>query len=83
MQRHFLVGTLSLLYDITGSTCVFFRVNIHVRPTKTGSKHFTDWAMALIVDKDNKAILAQAEGNTNYPLVKKPKYGKKAKPCGA
>ncbi len=56
------------------------RVSIHERPPEADGTRFGDWEMDLIVDKYGNAILTLVERSTNYLLMEKLKYGKKAKP---
>lgn len=64
----------------TKATNIKNRVSIHERPAEADGKRFGDWEMDLIVDKDNNAILTLVERSTNFLLMEKLKYGKKAKP---
>ena len=64
----------------TKATNIRNRVSIHKRPAEAEGKRFGDWEMDLIVDKDNHAILTMIERSTNFLLMSKLKYGKKAMP---
>ena len=64
----------------TKATNIRNRVSIHERPAEADGKRFGDWEMDLIVDKDNHAILTMIERSTNFLLMSKLKYGKKAMP---
>ena len=64
----------------TKATNIKNRVSIHERPAEADGKRFGDWEMDLIVDKDSNAILTLVERSTNFLLMEKLKYGKKAKP---
>ena len=64
----------------TKATNIRNRVSIHKRPAEADGKRFGDWEMDLIVDKDNHAILTMIEKSTNFLLMSKLKYGKKAMP---
>ena len=64
----------------TRATNIRNRVSIHERPAQADGKRFGDWEMDLIVDKDSNAILTLMERSTNFLLMEKLKYGKKAKP---
>jgi len=54
------------------------RVNIHERPKEADGSRFGDWEMGFIVDKDSNAILTMVERSTNFLIMGKLKYGKKA-----
>ena len=64
----------------TKATNIRNRVSIHQRPAEADGKRFGDWEMDLIVDKNNHAILTMIERSTNFLLMSKLKYGKKAMP---
>ena len=64
----------------TKASNIRHRVSIHERPAEADGKRFGDWEMDLIVDKDNHAILTMIERSTNFLLMSKLKYGKKAMP---
>lgn len=64
----------------TKATNIKNRVSIHERPAEADGKRFGDWEMDLIVDKDSNDILTLVERSTNFLLMEKLKYGKKAKP---
>ena len=64
----------------TKATNIRNRVSIQKRPAEAEGKRFGDWEMDLIVDKDNHAILTMIERSTNFLLMSKLKYGKKAMP---
>ena len=64
----------------TKATNIRNRVSIHERPAEADGKRFGNWEMDLIVDKDNHSILTMIERSTNFLLMSKLKYGKKAMP---
>ena len=64
----------------TRATNIRNRVSIHERPAEADGKRFGDWEMDLIVDRDSNAILTLTERSTNFLLMEKLRYGKKAKP---
>ena len=47
------------------------RVSINQRPAEADGKHFGDWEMDPIVDKDSNAILTFTERSTNFLLMEK------------
>ena len=56
------------------------RVSIHERPSEANGERFGDWEMDTIIGKNEKgAILTLTERKTNFVLMEKLKYGKKAK----
>ncbi len=57
------------------------RTSIHERPPEADGKRFGDWEMDTIVDSHGNAILTLTERSTNYLLMEKLPYGRKAKPC--
>ena len=67
-------------YHVTKATNIKNRVSIHERPQEANGKHFGDWEMDLIVDKDSNAILTMIERSTNYLMMARLKEGKKAFP---
>lgn len=67
-------------HHITKATNIKNRVSIHERPAEADGTRFGDWEMDLIVDKAGHAILTLIERSTNFLLMEKLKYGKKAKP---
>lgn len=64
----------------TKATNIKNRVSIHERPEESDGKRLGDWEMDLIVDKDSNAVLVLVELSTNYCLMSKLRYGKKAGP---
>jgi IS30 family transposase len=64
----------------TKATNIKNRISIHERPPEANGKRFGDWEMDLILDKDNNAILTMVERRTNFLLMSKLKYGKRAMP---
>ena len=54
------------------------RVSIYERPKEADGSRFGDWEMGFIVDKDSNAILTMVERSTNFLVMGKLKYGKKA-----
>ena len=56
------------------------RVSIHDRPPEANGERFGDWEMDTIIGKNEKgAILTLTERKTNFVIMEKLKYGKKAK----
>ena len=64
----------------TKATNIANRTSIHQRPTQADGKRFGDWEMDLIVDYFNHAILVLVERSTNFVIMERLKYGKKAEP---
>lgn len=69
-----------LRHHVTKATNIKNRVSIHDRPKEADGVRFGDWEMDLIVDKASNAILVLMERSTNFVIMSKLKYGKKAKP---
>ena len=64
----------------TKATNITNRTSIHQRPSEADGKRFGDWEMDLIVDGHNHAILVLLERSTNFVMMERLKYGKKAQP---
>jgi transposase, IS30 family len=56
------------------------RTSIHLRPPEADGKRFGDWEMDTIIDPDGNAIVTLTERSTNYILMEKLAYGRKALP---
>ena len=64
----------------TKATNIANRTSIHDRPAEADGKRFGDWEMDLIVDAAQHAILVLVERSTNFIMMERLKYGKKAEP---
>ena len=56
------------------------RTSIHLRPPEADGKRFGDWEMDTIIDPDGNAIVTLTERSTNFILMEKLAYGRKALP---
>ncbi len=65
----------------TKATNIKNRTSIHERPMEADGNRFGDWEMDTIVDSYGHAILTLTERSTNFLLMEKLPYGRKAKPC--
>ena len=64
----------------TKATNIKNRVSIHERPAEADGNRFGDWEMDLIVDQNQNAILTMVERSTDYLIMEKLRYGKRAMP---
>lgn len=64
----------------TKATNIAHRISIHDRPKEADGKRFGDWEMDTIVDSYGHAILTLTERKTNFILMERLKYGRKAGP---
>jgi IS30 family transposase len=64
----------------TKATNIKNRVSIHERPAEADGNRFGDWEMDLIVDQNQNAILTLVERSTDYLIMEKLRYGKRAMP---
>ena len=62
----------------TKATNIKNRVSIHERPAEADGNRFGDWEMDLIVDQNQNAILTLVERSTDYLIMEKLRYGKRA-----
>ncbi len=65
----------------TKATNIANRISIHDRPSEADGKRFGDWEMDTIIDPYGHAILTLTERSTNFILMERLPYGKKALPC--
>lgn len=64
----------------TKATNIANRTSIHQRPAEADGKRFGDWEMDTIVDSYGHAILTLTERSTNFILMERLPYGRKAMP---
>ena len=64
----------------TKATNIKNRVSIHERPSEADGSRFGDWEMDLIVDSEQDAILTLVERSTDYMMMEKLRFGKRAMP---
>lgn len=64
----------------TKATNIANRTSIHQRPVEADGKQFGDWEMDTIVDSYGHVILTLTERSTNFILMEKLPYGRKAMP---
>ena len=65
----------------TRATNIANRTSIHDRPKEADGTRFGDWEMDTIVDSHGHAILTLTERSTNFLLMERLKYGRKALQC--
>lgn len=64
----------------TKATNIPNRTSIHDRPAEADGKRFGDWEMDTIVDSYGNAIVTLTERSSNYILMERLPYGRKAVP---
>ncbi|MDE6151251.1 MAG: IS30 family transposase, partial [Prevotella sp.] len=64
----------------TKATSIRNRVSIHERPPEADGTRFGDWAMDLIVDREQNAILTLVERSSDRFLMTRLRHGKQAVP---
>lgn len=67
----------------TKATNIANRTSIHDRPKEADGTRFGDWEMDTIVDSHGHAILTLTERSTNFLLMERLKYGRKAQQCAS
>jgi IS30 family transposase len=56
------------------------RTSIHLRPPEADGTRFGDWEMDTIIDPDGNVILTLTERSTNFIMMEKLPFGRKALP---
>ena len=64
----------------TKATNIANRTSIHQRPAEADGKRFGDWEMDTIIDSYGHVILTLTERSTNFILMERLPYGRKALP---
>jgi len=65
---------------VTKATNIANRTSIHQRPAEADGKRFGDWEMDTIIDSYGHAILTLTERSTNFIMMERLPYGRKAMP---